>query len=495
MARRRITQAVVLIHDAGEQRPMDTLRRFVEAVLPPRAEGEPYFSKPDALAETLELRKLQDRTQPRTHFFEYYWAYKVQGTSFWHVTSWLQSLLLRRVSQVPRQLKPIWAASWLLLIAAAAGWFLYMSGRGDDSEAESLPFWFATASTALLGSLQTLVLTYVGGVARYLSPHPGNVALRQAIRADGVQLLRKLHDETDSKGATLYERVVIVGHGLGSVIAYDVLKHFWEEIHRVYEKPSAHDQEALAEVERAGAALGEQPSELQVRDYQRAQTQLWWELQELGNPWRITDLVTLGSPLAHAAMLLASGAGDLAKRQRQRELPACPPIAEIDRNGQARYSFRVWDKYSGADGDEHVLRALHHAALFAVTRWTNLYYPTRLAIFGDVAGGPLAGVLGPGILDRSVSTGSWRGRTPLAHHAYWLDSEGAAKHPAVDELIAALDRGGERTYRHLMEAEEGAEGLRRRDRRRPADASAPGPRVRQARAAGASSDRPSGVRR
>ena len=451
---RRITQAVVVIHGMGEQRPMDTLRGFVEAVLPPRGDGEPYFSKPDALAETLELRKLQDRDQPRSHFFEYYWAYKVKGTSFSHLVSWLQSLLLRRPGQVPRQLRPIWATSWLLIVAAVVGWVLYMVGRVDDAESEALPFWVGTASTALLGALQTLVLTYVGDVARYLSPSPGNVALRQAIRADGVQLLRKLHQATDATGGKLYERVVIVGHGLGSVIAYDVLKHFWEETHRVYDAPSAHPQEALAELERAGAALGDSAEEPQVRDYQRAQTRLWWELRELGNPWLVTDLVTLGSPLAHAAMLLAADAPDLAMRQRQRELPTCPPVSETDRKGEERYSFRVWEKYTDADGNERVLRALHHAAAFAVVRWTNLYFPTRLAILGDVVGGPLTGVLGPGVLDRPVSVDSWRGSTPLAHHAYWLASDDGVKPPAVQELIAALDRGGERTYRHLVEGDD-----------------------------------------
>lgn len=454
MSRRRITQAVVMIHGIGEKRPMDTLRGFVEAVLPAREDGEPYFSKPDALAETLELRKLQDRDQPRTHFFEYYWAYKVKGTSFWHVSSWLQSLLLRRFSQVPRQLKSIWAASWLLLFAALIGWGFYMSGRGEGTESDSLPFWVGTLSTLLLGTLQSLVLVNIGSVARYLSPHPSNIALRQAIRADGVKLLRKLHEEKDANGRRLYERIVVVGHSLGSVIAYDVLKHAWEETNRVYETPSAHDQAALTEVEQLGAALGEQPGEAQVRAYQSAQAELWWELQELGNPWRVTDLITLGSPLAHVAMLMANDAEDLEKRQRQRELPTCPPVGETDREGNVQYGFRVWKKYKNQAGDEHVLRALHHAAAFAVVRWTNLYFPTRMAIFGDVASGPLASAFGPGILDREVSARSWlRANTPLAHGSYWLDSEDTNQHSAVNELISALDRSGEKTYRHLVEAE------------------------------------------
>ena len=38
MSQDRITQAVVIIHGIGEQRPMDTLRSFVDAVLPEEAQ-------------------------------------------------------------------------------------------------------------------------------------------------------------------------------------------------------------------------------------------------------------------------------------------------------------------------------------------------------------------------------------------------------------------------------------------------------------------------
>ena len=38
-------QAVVLIHGIGEQKPMDTVRGFVESVLPPSVnDGEQYWS-------------------------------------------------------------------------------------------------------------------------------------------------------------------------------------------------------------------------------------------------------------------------------------------------------------------------------------------------------------------------------------------------------------------------------------------------------------------
>lgn len=92
-AQKRHTQAVIVIHGMGEQRPMDTIRGFVDAVLPePLQGGEKFFSRPDVLSELFELRVLQNRSQPRTHFDEYYWAYKVSGTTFSHINSWLSTL-------------------------------------------------------------------------------------------------------------------------------------------------------------------------------------------------------------------------------------------------------------------------------------------------------------------------------------------------------------------------------------------------------------------
>ncbi len=445
MAKRR-TQAFVIIHGIGEQRPMDTLRGFVESVLPQRVDGgERYFSKPDRMSEELELRKLQDRDQPRTHFYEYYWAYKVEGTTVAHVITWLRALLLRRPSRVPGHLVPLWTLTWGLLLTATGAWLWYAATRGQPLSIESLPLIVASVASLALLLVQGIVIGYVGDAARYLSPHPGNIALRHRIRADGVKLLRKLHDSGK------YDRIVVVGHSLGSVIAYDVLTHLWQEVHQVYEKPSNHAQAALAAVEGEGATLPSGPTDENVSAYHTKQTECWWELRELGNPWLVTDLVTLGSPLAHAALLLAADVASLETRKRQRELPAAPPVPEIESDGRKRYSFRVWDKYEDDKGREHVLRAIHHGGVFGVTRWTNLFFPTRLALLGDFIGGPLAPWFGPGIRDRRVrGTSWWRTRTPLAHTSYWgAGSNPSVENDAVQVLVDSLDRSGVRTFKAL----------------------------------------------
>ena len=91
-------QAVVIIHGIGEQRPMDTLRSFVETIL--REEDEQgersYYSKPDTISDSYELRRIklkklkginEDWTY-QTDFFEYYWAHHMSGTEWRHVFNW-----------------------------------------------------------------------------------------------------------------------------------------------------------------------------------------------------------------------------------------------------------------------------------------------------------------------------------------------------------------------------------------------------------------------
>ena len=59
-------QAVVIIHGIGEQQPMSTLRRFVKAVLKdPSADGLLFYSKPDRISDTLELRRLTSNKKAR----------------------------------------------------------------------------------------------------------------------------------------------------------------------------------------------------------------------------------------------------------------------------------------------------------------------------------------------------------------------------------------------------------------------------------------------
>lgn len=432
-----------MIHGVGEQKPGATIRGFVNGVL--EGEREPkFFSKPDRLAETYELRKFQSRGKPRTHFFEYYWAHQSSGTQLSHVLSWLRNILLRLPGRIPAQMRVLYWVLWLSLglfgLGLATGvWSAFGEVTG------SFPSWIISiAGMALGGIVNVVVLRYLGDAARYFSPTPENVRMRQTIRAEGVTLLRKLHEAG-------YGRIVIVGHSLGSVVGYDMIKQLWDDYNHDYSKKAPNDQKALNEVEEAGEALraldeNGQVIEEALERYREGQKELSWEMKDLRMQWRVTDFITAGSPLAHGALFMADDEEDLRARQEERELPTCPPVCEVKtftaKPDERRYSYEYWSKVR--EGEERYrLRTLHHAAPFAFTRWTNLYFPAKLGLFGDFIGGPLRKVFGPGVKDVPVST-RWLGglgqRTPAAHTRYWSEVKEVddTKETSLRELRAAL---------------------------------------------------------
>ena len=115
-------QAIVLIHGIGEQKPMGTVRSFVKAIV---GEGTPeqptYWSKPDRMSQSFELRRLRSRGRGAgADFYEYYWAYNLQGTKLRDVLGWFKGLLLRRAKDVPPSARSLWLLSRLLVVSVAA---------------------------------------------------------------------------------------------------------------------------------------------------------------------------------------------------------------------------------------------------------------------------------------------------------------------------------------------------------------------------------------
>jgi hypothetical protein len=89
-------------------------------------------------------------------------------------------------------------------------------------------------------------------------------------------------------------------------------------------------------------------------------------------------------------------------------------------------------------------RVAHHAAAFCCVRWTNIFYPAALGLFGDLVGGPLASLFGEGIRDIPLTTGGWWRYTLFAHTRYWhrrKSSIPGGPQDASDTLIEALDLG------------------------------------------------------
>ena len=137
-------QAVVVIHGIGNQRPMDTLRPFVEAVLnvdPARDQDPRYYSKPENLSGTFELRRLQSRdSRPRTDYFELYWQHLVPQATWQRIYAWLALLLSRRPADVPPPLRTLWWFSWGI-VAAVVGLLVLTIVVWLFPEALSAPGW------------------------------------------------------------------------------------------------------------------------------------------------------------------------------------------------------------------------------------------------------------------------------------------------------------------------------------------------------------------
>jgi hypothetical protein len=295
------------------------------------------------------------------------------------------------------------------------------------------------------------MLGYVADAARYLTPSPANIKARNAIRKEGINLIRALHESGK------YNRIVIVGHSLGSVIGYDIIRHLWGSLR----KPSQKQPEAKAfgvaagKIEVAQSVLdaikvlnleaekleGVQFYAPDVIDaFQETQHRLWSELHSMGVPWLVTDFVTLGSPLAHALLLMADDEADFTRRKEQLEYPCCPPSPSDALDYAKGYTVGQGDQTPSYGG-----RVAHNGAPFCCTRWTNLYFPYRNLILGDIVGGPINGVLGKGVRDIAVvpSTGKWLDGTLLSHVRYWAEgnadaTKGNSGTLSLDALRSAL---------------------------------------------------------
>jgi hypothetical protein len=425
-------QALVLIHGIGEQRPGATAQSITDALIGPGR----YLSKPDRVSGSYELRRLQvlrdkQADLPRTDIFELYWGHRVRDTQLRQVTRWLVDILRRRRRDVSSGLRGLWWLSRILVVLAlvTAGLLVVTIGFDgvsrlwSDLTALTRVWWVSVVLTGVVGVVTGWMVSSLGDAARYLSSHPDNVTVRTDIRAAGIDLLRRLHDDGR------YHRIVVAGHSLGSVVGYDVLYHYWAEASVLHDHPNTPDPKPIADYEAVA------PTTAGVA-HQAVQQQLWAGLRRNGVPWLVTDFVTFGSPLAHAGTLLAASPAQLEELKAARVL-ACSPPQPDPRSPKAPYSYRR--PYLSAEGLPS-MPVLHHAALFGPTRWTNLYSRAAGGIMGDFVGGEIAPAFGAGVVDREVRYSRWRVRNSIAAHtSYWRDDPAAGEDGGLVLLRAALD--------------------------------------------------------
>ncbi len=414
-------QAVVLIHGIGEQHPIVTLRNFVESVagyyikkknLPPN--DVIFWDKPDPESGNYETRKMTMREGPNhstTDFYEFYWAQHMRTTNSSHVWDWLQSVAFRWPHKISPRLLPVFLFVWGLFLGLLLGMGIYIHKFGALAFVESFRSVSSSIlATLVLGYFTRFLFNYLGDAARYLDPSPGNIEERQKIRAEGVALLKKLHQ------SGRYSRIVIVGHSLGSVIGYDLVKFLWNEYYKEFDRQKwyathtgnnamLHQVDASEDFVKKGLL-----NQGTVNDFQQAQGESFDYLQAIGNQWLVTDLLTIGSPLSYAGHLFIYQDNLFEKLKEQREYPTCPPrIQRPDKtNIIPSESFSI-------SGQPHpfTCECFNHSSPFAATRWTNIYYHS------DFIGGPLQSSFGVGIKDIAVVNQKWIGIYPVGHTRYW----------------------------------------------------------------------------
>ncbi|RYE08999.1 MAG: hypothetical protein EOP22_11090 [Hyphomicrobiales bacterium] len=459
---------------------------------------------PDGKSGLLDLERITTEAADgrKTDFFELYYADLLDDTPFRKLWRWMQRLLWISPNDVTPAMRWPWSLFWMLniivaTIAIAFGLYLPMLA-GENLIAplmrpeamlwlvaafvlvvlrllpkfippvpglrwlvnllEKLPnmlvllavgialtvvFWTIPSVWlgAALGLLYyvgtTTFLPLFGDAASYLSAQSETVAPRQAVRERGLALLMALHDDP------AYDRVVLVAHSLGTVLAYDLLTFMWHAVGPTKENPpDAAAADAIDAVDRHAAAIPPHtPWPLRhLRRYRKLQWAAFDILRRQptraadGSPrragWKISDFVSLGSPLASAQFLVTDGSSEFAMLKEQRVMPTSPPV----RYDSANYA----STYPEAGG-----AVAHHAAVFSVVRWTNIYdrFNPVLVLIGDVISGVVGGEdrFGAAIYDRRVriDRGGLFGRF-VTHNDYWTDTSGTPGAPAAH--IRALRR-------------------------------------------------------
>jgi hypothetical protein len=335
-------------------------------------------------------------------------------------------------------------AAYLLSVAALA-LALWAGGADIIPPAESwIPWtlashWSAVAAWLIIAIYLVLyagfLQPYLGDAARYFRNSPGNVAVRREIRKQAVETLEALHLSGD------YDRIVVVAHSLGTVVAYDMLRAYYGRICRSLPDPSTlgpdiqivdRETPPCKEARGKGRAI--------VAAIDRAVEPARQRI-EAGTPqpgdrdvraWLVTDFVTMGSPLTHAHYLMCMGAttedleADFERRVRERQFPTCPP-RRLDGDG--------WLTFEKAGA-----RRFHHGGQFALTRWTNLYFPVSQLLWGDAIGGPVAPVFGYNAVDVPVYESKAQRDSFFAHILYWVLPPGVgSKAPHIVALQNAID--------------------------------------------------------
>jgi hypothetical protein len=309
-----------------------------------------------------------------------------------------------------------WHPDTSLAATVVKGWLWALNSPWSVATASAVIGLYLIVNAAFLQS-------YLGDAARYFRGSPGNVAVRRAIRKEAVDTLDRLHKSGQ------YDRIVVVAHSLGTVVAYDMLRAYFSRICDDL-PPAGRLGRDFDDID--GAPWQPEDKTASIADRKALRTKAravvaniaaaaakQLDEEPVHKVWLVTDFVTLGSALTHAYFLMCIGKPgkaldseddlkeDFARRVGEREFPTCPP-KRLDRDGLLTFT-------NPRTGN----RQIHNGALFGLTRWSNIYFPRHQLFWGDAIGGALSTIFGYHIVDLEVSTKKAGGDDFFTHTAYW----------------------------------------------------------------------------
>ena len=231
MGKRKV--GLLIIHGIGEQDVLDTLDTFTRNLvksLQQTGRGQIKLTHnrmplPGDIDDYVSLSFLEDPSL-EIDVHEYYWAHKMKGMiSFHEVMEWLQQAsngaqkfynenteLSRRYETGPSGKFP---RHWYL---KKVGWLVRVLGTLGSISSQITPRWMDPVFRILHSKPSELVIDYIGDVAIYTSSDRRSkfYQVRQRVLEGAIEKISAMLQED-------YERIVIAGHSLGSVIAYDAL--------------------------------------------------------------------------------------------------------------------------------------------------------------------------------------------------------------------------------------------------------------------------------
>ncbi|KQU87578.1 hypothetical protein ASD12_07710 [Mesorhizobium sp. Root102] len=428
------SQAVVIVHGMGEQRPMDTLRGFVQAVWSHDPSRAPFYAHvadpadptgakinqswitPDSRTNSYELRRITtpyDVDGRRTDFYELYWADITQGTTRGRLAAWVTNLLWRKPADIPRDARKLYLVTLLAVIVVLCAMLALATSLWQQYISLAAGLFVTILASFIIWSVDRFGLPYFGDVAAYVRAEAATVEKRALIRDRGLKLLKRLMMDDG------YDRIVLVSHSLGSMIAYDLLQILWADF-RPQKLEAIRDKAKLKAIHAIDKATlvadgSAWPGSLDdLAGFRRDQWELYRRLRTGDadhRAWKISDFVTLGSPLTHSEFLVTYNLAEFRRGIAERLFSACPPIAESATGGTVLYQ-------EGRNRSGKPRRAVHHGAVFAATRWTNIFDRGNGWLTGDPISGPMAENFGPGVQNIQVELRGSLGRV-FTHTLYW----------------------------------------------------------------------------